>query len=319
MLTDLLHQKTYNKIKQANNILLVCHEKPDGDAVASVCAMIDFLASLNKKYTAYCTDLPGSNLLFLPHAEKIQAQYDFIFADFDLILVFDCAQLERTKLTAEITNKNINQFVVNFDHHPQVDNFADLDLKNPHAASTTEIVYDFFAANQIEITKNMATCILTGISVDTGSFVYQATSSKTMDISSLMLRRGAKMNEILSNVWKNKKTSTLNILGLVMARIKINKKYNLAYSVLTAAETAGVPEEEFDGIASIISTLANVKGVIFLREYMTGVIKGSIRSNHPQADISLLAHFLGGGGHAKASGFFMKGQLIKNSGHWQIT
>ncbi|MFH1522332.1 MAG: DHH family phosphoesterase, partial [Patescibacteria group bacterium] len=135
--------QAFDNIQEAQNILLVTHERPDGDGLASVCAMINLLESLNKNYTAFCSDKPGPSFSFLPFIEKIISDKDFFnFKDFDLIIIFDCGGLNRTGLSKEIEGKS-SQFIIEFDHHPRMDNYSDLEIRFPKAAAVSEILYYF--------------------------------------------------------------------------------------------------------------------------------------------------------------------------------
>lgn len=308
-----------DKIKSANKILVVTHENPDGDALSSSCAIIELLKSLNKKYSAYCFNKPPYQFDFLPNVEKFTTNKNN-FESFDLIITLDCGALNRTKLEDEINNRNKNQTVINIDHHIKMDDFADMELKNPKATSTAEIVYDLFEENKIIINKNIANCILTGILTDTGNFLYPSTSQKSVKISSEMLSKGARLPKIMENTWRNKSLASMKIWGKAMSRLRINKKYNFAFSVLTKKDIAEseADEEELEGIVGFLSNLNNVKGVMLLREQPNNVIKGSLRTSCPDVDVAKLAQSLGGGGHVKASGFKIEGTLIQKNNTYKI-
>lgn len=308
-------------MKAAGKILFITHENPDGDALGSICAMMEAAKNLGKPCFAYCFDAAAAHFHFLPHAEKIITDKNaFKFFDFDLIITLDCGDLKRTKLTEEIKSRSSSQFVINIDHHPKVDDFADLEIKDPDAASTAELVYAFFKANKIRINKNTADSILTGISADTGNFIFPATSSRTVEISSDLLSRGAGLPRIIEQTWKNKSLAALKIWGTAMSNLKINKRYGIAFTALTQEDisAAGVNEDELEGIANFLSNLHEVSAVLLLREQADGTIKGSLRSTRANADVSKLARALGGGGHAKASGFTIEGRLEKTEKGWKI-
>jgi phosphoesterase RecJ-like protein len=315
-----IYHQIYNQIKISKNILLVTHDAPDGDALASACLMIELMESLAKPHIAYCYDEPPRQFNFLPHVEKIISDKNFNFAEFDLIIALDCGGINRTKLADEISGRAKNQSVIDIDHHPKLDNYADLELRDPRAAATTEVLYNFLKANRIKINKNIANCVLTGILTDTANFLYPSTSQQTVGIASEMLIKGAKMPQIMENTWRNKSLNSMKLWGKAMSRLKINSEYNFASSILTLEEIAesGADEEELEGIAGFISNLDNVKGIIFLREQPNGVVKGSLRTSRRDIDVSLLARQLNGGGHAKASGFKIEGKLEKAGNGWRV-
>ena len=156
--------KASDKIKKAQNILLVTHDRPDGDGLSSVCALIEVLEGMGKRYLAYCKDEPPAQFSFLPHLDKIRYGKDqFNFFQFDLIITVDCGSLSRTNLAKYIPNKRDSQTIIEFDHHPRIDDFANIEIRMPEASSTAEVIYYFLESNKIRINKNIANCLLTGI------------------------------------------------------------------------------------------------------------------------------------------------------------
>lgn len=313
----LLYLKAYEQIKKSNNILIVTHGNPDGDAIASACTMAEILESLNQPYIIYCTSQIYHQYNFLPHTDKFKTQLASF--DFDLIIAIDCGSLKRTNLVEQIKNRRANQFTIEFDHHPRVESYANIEIRNPEAASTTEVLYDFIKANKIKINKNIANCILTGILTDTANFLYPTTSSKTINIASEMLAKGAKLPQIIENTWRNKTMPSIKMWGKAMSNLFINDKYNFAITVLTSDDiNNNINEEDLEGLAGFLSSLGNVKAILFLHEQKPNLIKGSLRTIHPQINISRLANILGGGGHAKASAFTMEGKIEKTEKGWKV-
>ncbi len=315
------YARAYAKMKEADSVLLVTHNRPDGDALSSVCALADLLTGMDKDFFAYCLDPPPYQLAFLPHAEKISANRGEInFYSHDLIIALDCGSMSRTNLEVEISKKAAHQFIIEFDHHPKVDDYADIEIRDPRASSTAEVLYSFFKVNGLKINKNVANCILAGIMTDTGNFLYPSTTDTTIKIASEMLLRGARFPLILENTWRNKSLAAMKTWGLAINNLKINKTYNFAYSILSRGEirASGATDEELEGISGFLSNLHGVNGLVLLREEEDGKIKGSLRTSRPQIDISVLAQMLGGGGHAKASGFSLRGHLENKNGHWRV-
>lgn len=314
------YRKAYCKIKKAKNILFVSHERPDGDAFSSICAMIEFSKKFGKKYTAYCYGELVQNFYYLSNVEKIIYNKSLIkFIDYDLIIILDCGSKSRTNLEKEIKAKNKDQYIIEFDHHPKVEDYSNLEIRNSSAVSTTEILYYFFKVNKIKINKNIANCILTGILTDTGNFLYQSTSEKAVNITSEMLSLGASFSKIIKNILHNKSLSAMKLWGKALSGLKINKKYDLGFTVLEKKDLDSFQNEEaLESFAGFLSNLNDVKGVIFLRAIGSDKIKGSLRSSYANIDISKLAVVLGGGGHSKASGFVINGSLTNKNGKWKI-
>ena len=312
----MIYQKIFQKINQAENILLVGHRKPDPDTVSGVCAIADLLKNLNKNYTAYCYDEIPRQFYFLPHAHEIQNKIKF--SQFDLIITFDCGNLDRTALTNEINNRDKSQFVINIDHHIKIDDFADLEIKDTKVCSVNEIIYTFFKKNNLKISKNIAECILTGILADSGNFLFPQTNEKNISISAEMLYYGANWPKIINSLERNKKLESLQIWGKALKKLKINTKYNFAFTLLTQHDIKNIENEELAGLPELLSTLSDVKGVMTLKEEENGNIHGNIRSSCPKTDVSILANALSGGGNSKTSGFIIEGNIIQKNNQYKI-
>lgn len=317
-------------MQAAKNILLITHYNPDGDALASACALAVYLDSLEKPFTLYCHTEPPKNFHFLPHAKdfvyredlnkNLKADLPLNFSTFDLIIVLDCGELARTKLEKEILNRRHDQTVIEFDHHPKIDSYAEIEIRESSSAATAEVIYHFFQANRLPLNKRLANILLTGLLTDTANFLYPSTSSGTIEAAAKLVRHGAQLHRITDHTLRNKSLEAMKLWGRVMANLQINKKYNFAVTVLPKEEFIDnqIDKEELEGISGFLSNLHGVNGLLFLREENDGFLKGSLRTSRPKGDISKLAKLLGGGGHAKASGFSFKGSLKKIGNKWQI-
>lgn len=332
-----VYQQAYEKILRSQNILLLTHQRPDGDALSSVCALTLLLDRIpastsrgTKKYTAFCWDAPPLTFNFLPNIKKMTQDATFLdpqqlnsfkLHEFDLIIVADCGSLDRTNVGKQIIeNKKPYQTIIEFDHHPKVDTYSDIEIKQPEASSTTEILYRFFIENNLTITKNIANCILTGILTDTANFLHPTTTKNAINIASEMLLYGAAFPKITKHTWRNKDLASMKLWGLVLSNLEINPKYNIAFSVLTLEDVKkfGNDKEMYDGIAGFLSNINNIAAVMFLREEEKGKIKGSLRTSRSDVDVSKMANYLGGGGHSNASGFMIEGSIEKTEKGWKI-
>jgi len=321
-----LFEKAYKEIAKAKKIFLVTHFNPDGDAIASICALTLYLESLGKNYFAYCeTPLP-ERYSFIPNfhkvknAKEINAGSSRFLESFDLILVFDCARKERTSLGRLIGSRSLNLRVIEFDHHPKCDDYAEIELRDSTASSTTEIVYSFFKTNRIPVGRDLATCILTGIITDTDAFLYPSATGQSVKIGSEMLRSGASHLRIVEKYMRNKSLPVLKNWGRILESLVINKKYNIAIAVLTreAFSQRQISEEEYEGLSGFLSNLIGVRAILFLRETEPGVVRGSFRTALKQIDVAKLAEILGGGGHRAAAGFALPGRLVATNSGWKV-
>lgn len=316
------YKKAYKGMKGARNILLIAHKRPDGDALASMCGLSLLLDKMDKKYTLFCPDPPGEIFYFLPNIDRVESNIIKIkenFSQYDLIIILDCGTVYRTDLVEEITGHTDNQYIIEFDHHPSEEHISDLEIRLPEKSSTAEVLYHFFKINFLFINKEIAECILTGILTDTANFLYPRTTHKSLEIASTMLAKGANYPKITKHTWQNKSVTSMRLWSLVLNNLHINKKYNIAFTVLTGEEMKYFKNEEdaMDSILHMINNINGVKAIIFLKQE-DGIIKGNLRTNHSKINVCHLANHLGGGGHSKASGFAIEGEIRRGNNSWRV-
>lgn len=316
-------KKAHKIIRGAENILLITHNRPDGDALSSACAFSLLLERMGKKNKIFCSDPPPEIFSFLPGVEKIDSNKIEIqkkFKTFDLIIILDCGSITRTGLVTELETREDSQYVLELDHHPCQEGFSNLELRYPEMNSTTEVIYHFFKFNFLNLNKDIAECILTGILTDTANFLHPLTNNQTLKIASQMLNHGANFPKINKNTWQNKSVDSMKLWSVVLNNLNVNPKYEIAFSVLTREEMELFKEnlEALDSILHWITNIEGVKALIFLKEEDKGKIKGNLRTNHSKINVSHLANHLGGGGHSKASGFALEGKIKKGENRWFV-
>lgn len=315
---DNLYIKAFEDIKKAENILLIAHKKPDGDALGALCAMVAVLEKMGKRYTAFTPDPISRNFLFLPFIEKITPQCNDI-GEYDLIISLDSGELRLTDLSKEL--KDQTHKIINIDHHFIGDDFGYINIKDPAASSTTEILTKFFRAVKIDIDKRIATCLLTGILTDTHNFSNPATTISSLQIASDLMLYGAKIQEIIKYCFYNKSFISVKFLGKVFDKLIINERYNIVIAVVTLKdleEIKEVDEDVTEGIANFLNDMSGVNIILVLKERWNNEIKGSLRTTKENVDVSRLAKMFGGGGHKKAAGFTIKGNIRQEGERWRV-
>jgi phosphoesterase RecJ-like protein len=293
------------------------HERMDGDDGGALLAMGEQLEKMGKRVTYAVKKGVPPNLSFLPGVEKILD--DAPNLNYDLLITFGCSDLERT---GSETIKQFNNQTINFDHHPDNTYFGHVNVVDPKKSSVAELVYDFFNFNKWLITKDIATCLLTGIITDTGGFMHSNTQSSTLAAAGQLLRKGAQSHKIIRQTYKSKSPQILKAWGRAMENSYYDEKNKIIYSVMTEkdlAEFTSLPQAAFEGFTETLNTMPEAKFAMFLRQD-GGVIKGSLRSDtFKNIDVSKIAHIFGGGGHKLAAGFSVAGKLMKDEmGKWRV-
>lgn len=324
-------------MQDARRILFITHLRPDGDALSSLCALRLCAIGLKKDTMGFAEGknpilfdyLEGFNEIAdgLAELRRLGGFSDGLIERFDLAVVSDCGSLARTALFSELKAfKEAGGKIIEFDHHPKTDDYADLEIRDPGMSSTAELAYNFIRSNNIPFTKEMADCVLTGILTDTGNFLYPSAGDETMKAASAALEAGARYSKIVAYTLKNKDMAIVKMWGLALDRLFLNPKYNIALSVISRddvekvlGEIDGASESDlFGGLAGFLSNIAGAKAVLLLYEDRNGMIKGSLRSTADGVPVDRLARALGGGGHERAAGFAINGHLTKKGKRWII-
>ena len=313
------YQEIYQAIRQARLPVLVAHLCPDGDTLGSVLAMSLHLEDLGAPHFCFCRDKVPRELAYLPGAERVQNDESlFVKNSPDLVVVFDSGDLRIAGLDEIAKNLKLPN-IINIDHHASNERYGQLNLVDSAASSTSEIVYNLFTALKVPTSREMATCLFTGVSFDTSLFSNAATSVAALEVGAELLRRGAKFNVIFQNLFKKNSVTLLILWGLALSRIAPNPRYGIATTVITQDDLAllGADEEMTSGITNFLNKVLDVPTVLLLVEMPNGLIKGSFRTTS-DADVSKIAKAFGGGGHKKAAGFTIKGRLVNENGNWKV-
>ncbi len=315
------YSKILDTIQNANRILFIGHRKPDGDSLGVLCAWSNYLDSINKKYTCFTPDPAPFYYHYLPKLEKVFTDTKKIpWGEVDVVLTLDCGDLRQTGLSEELKRLKGKATLINIDHHISNPAYGDLNLIIPEASSTSEIVFNIFNDLKLPIDKKIATCLLTGIIFDTNNFVNPATTPEAFQAAAELLKYGANYGRIVNYLFRNKSLTSLKLWGKVFIDINLNKQWGIAASTVSLEDNIkyGLSEDFFEGLANFLSNLGEAKLVMILKEEDNGEIRVSLRTNEEKIDVSQLAKFFGGGGHRKAAGFRVKGELKRLENSWVV-
>ncbi len=304
-------------LEHSSRILLTMHERMDGDDGGALLAVGQMLEQRGKQVTHIIKKGVPPQLQFLPGSEKISAEY--VAGDYDLLVTFGCSTKDRCGIEEIIT---LNIPVLNIDHHQDNSFFGDVNVVDKQKSSVAELVYDFFKFCGWPLNKNIASCLLTGIITDTGSFKHSNTASSTLETSAELMNHGALTSPIIHETFKNKTPEILKAWGIALANSYYDQDRGIIYSVMTELdfkEFTHLPQSAFEGFVETLNSVPEAKFAMFLRQD-GNIIKGSLRSDtHKNVDVAKIAQLFGGGGHKQAAGFSIVGKLEKDStGKWKV-
>jgi len=306
-----------NHIKEANHILLASHSDPDGDAVGSLLALGIAIGRRSQKTTIYNASPIPAVYRFLPSVERI-VRHIKKANTYDLALIMDCGDLPRIG-EASTTVSQI-PVVINIDHHISNTGFGDIQLIDPLACSTAEIVYRLIKALDVPLNKAIATSLYTGILTDTGSFRFSSTNQAAFAISQEMTELGVEPHDVAQHVYGTYSLGRIKLLNLALDSIEISENGKLSVMTVTGAMFAetGTHPEDVDGMINYARRIEDVKVAALIQEQQNGNTQSnshcryhvSLRSDGT-VDVAAIAGSFGGGGHASAAGFQIEATLTE--------
>jgi phosphoesterase RecJ-like protein len=318
----------YNKLKsileEYQEFVLVCHVDPDGDAIGSLSAMAEMLEALGKKVHRVCKNTVPTVFSFLIETDLVQNDWPTnLPAGGWAIILLDNGDFRRTGFPDEITKARNSQIpIVNIDHHPKNDlwRIAKINCVDDTASSTGEMLYRIFTEFEWTIINSIATALLAGIFYDTGSFQHQNTTPKVLEMTGDLLRLGAKLKLITQKMVNDRSISLFKLWGIALSRLTVNNKYNISYSIITRQDLAETEATEVEilGLVNLLNTNAESRLTLLLYESENGKIKGSLRTENNDLNMSKFAASLNGGGHKKAAGFMLGGKIVCAGDGWKI-
>lgn len=289
--------KIVEEIYNAKNIVILTHIQPDGDAIGSSLALYNGLKQINKDVDLIIPEFPKM-YSFLPNANEIKTVEKN--ENYDLAIALDCGDLTRLKGTERyFEDANCR---ISIDHHEINTMFADYNFVNPIAPACAQILIIVLETLGIEITKEIGTCLLTGIITDTGGFKYSGVTAETFEFTAGLLNKGVNVSNVYKKVLQTVSRSKFDLMKIAMERIEFFEDGKIAFTYINKEDEEKTQADTGDhnGIVEMGRDVEGVEVSIFLRETDDGY-KISLRSND-YMNVSDICVLFNGGGHIRAAG-----------------
>jgi bifunctional oligoribonuclease and PAP phosphatase NrnA len=223
----------------------------------------------------------------------------------EVVLCLDFNQLKRMGRLGEIVGTSSAKKVM-FDHHPNPDSFADVQISYPQLASTSEIVFRYICRSGCfeEMSKECAECVYTGMMTDTGAFTYNSNSEEMYYIISQLIHKGIDKDAIYNKVFNTWSADRMKLMGFVLNhRMKIFPEYKAAMMYLTLEDLKDFNYQigDAEGFVNMPLSISGIIVSVFVRED-TDKIKLSFRSQGSFPVNKMAAELFNGGGHLNAAG-----------------
>jgi len=291
------------QLAAAHSVYIACHIIPDGDAIGSLLGLGLALRRLGKSCTMACADRVPSRFDFLSGVHEIISQPP---TTEEVIVTVDASDIERLGSLYDEAIFRCHP-VINIDHHVTNTRFGTVNLVQP-LPSTAEIVYTLIRRLGVQPDKNTATALLTGLVTDTRCFRTGNVTAAQLRTTIALMDAGASLTDITELIFNREPVSTICLWGRALANVQTHGRVIWTEIGRDMMRGCGASPNEGDGLVSFLASTMGVDAALVFREKDDGRIEVSMRAG-PGWDVSGVALQLGGGGHPRAAGCTVAGEM----------
>jgi bifunctional oligoribonuclease and PAP phosphatase NrnA len=291
-----------------DEIQLICHVSPDGDALGS---MLGFGLGLRRLgFTRVRAAFPGDFLVptpyqSLPGVDLLVPEPD-AFVGPRLVLVFDVASESRLGALAGRLVEAPASVVL--DHHATNTGFGGVRLVDPQAAATSVVVDGLLSRLGVPLDREIAECLYVALATDTGSFKFDMTTVSVHELAARLIATGIEPGEISRRIFDSKPFGAMKLTGEVLGRAVLEpsaagqRGMVWTYATLADLERHAQPPYVLDTLIDPVRSVAEADVSVLVKQVGAGEWSVSLRSKGA-VDVSGVAVSQGGGGHRLAAGF----------------
>jgi bifunctional oligoribonuclease and PAP phosphatase NrnA len=288
-------------VKNSQEVVVISHVRPDGDAIGSVLGLGLALKDAGKSVQMVLLDGLPASFRHLSGSELIKTT---VSRPYDLAIVVDCSDLDRI---GEALNPQTPPDL-NIDHHATNLLFGRLNFVDTQAVSTTAMLADLLPALGLAITRPVACALLTGLITDSLGFRTPNMTAESLRIAAGLVEAGADLPELYFQSLTRRSYESARLWGIGLANLR--HEDDLGWTSISIAErrAVGYPGNDDADLVNILTTINGINVAVIFLEQPDGRVKISWRSKQGY-DISELALRFGGGGHPNAAGASVEGPL----------
>jgi len=283
--------------------LLLGHVRADVDTVGSLAAMALTMREVGKE------PLVGIQWALVP--QRLQGLYTWAgvepdeqpdVAASDLVIVLDTAARSRVNIACGFDGLK-DRPIVNIDHHVTNERFGRWNYIDPHASSTSEMVYHMLRRLDWPITPMVATMLYAGIHGDTGGFSLPNTTFRSLEVASELAGAGARIAEVCRRILRSQTRGEFNLLRLIYENTRISEDGRVAWSTADHGEivSTGCNHTDIDEQVAVPRSLEGAQIALLFTEGLPGRVRINFRGEG-DVDVLTLAKEFGGGGHRNSAG-----------------
>lgn len=299
-----------DKLKKANHVLITSHINPDGDNISSCVALAMGLEQLGKTATLALNSPVPHIYKFMPLTDRYVpfANLERDRQRFDCAVVLDVGNLKRVGDTTDM--RMFTDLILNLDHHVRTEMCGDVSFVDSSFSSTAEIVFSLLTDLGVAVSSEMANVLYIGILTDTGSFQFQNTTAATLMAASELVGLGASPEAMAKRAYFTNRAAKIVLTGKVLSTLSFDETGKIAWITATrdVIDSCGANSDDLENVINNVTSIENIEVAVLFRDLNDGKIKLSLRSRN-SADVQKFALKYGGGGHKKAAGMTVDGEL----------
>ena len=302
-------ERISERLKRAKGVVIFTHIRPDGDAIGSALALKTALDELQIP-SVYCNESPlPSNLRFMDGLETIKQTLDFSGAD--VYVSLDNADISRLGMFADKFENAYRTKIttVNIDHHISNNGYADYNYVRECSANCIHVA-ELIQLLGVPLNQKIAEYLLTGLLTDSGNFSHDDVSEECLLLAAKLVKAGANIAKLTYNLFKKQPKARAALHAEVMSKMRYfhDDKFALIHISLAQMEKYGADNGMTEGFVDFPLNVDTVEVAASIMEVKKGQYKISLRSK-TYADVNKLAGVYGGGGHVRAAGCMLFGDL----------
>jgi len=291
-------------IVAAHRPLLVCHVAPDGDALGSLTGFARALRQLEMSPIAACADAIPSGFDYIPGIESVVRHVN---DPFDLVIALECSDLHRLGEFTELPHFEQHP-LINVDHHITNTEYGDVDIVDPEASSTAEVVLEMVEYLDLSVDESLATSLLAGIVTDTRGFRTSNVTPRVLRAALRLTEAGASLPHVSQRGLDRRPMVAIRLWGAALSLLRFSEGIIWTTIPVDMRREVGYQGNGDAGLVSFLVSASEADVAIVFVEQEDGSVDVGLRAT-PGFNVARFALRFGGGGHALASGFSAPGPL----------
>ena len=304
-------------IREARTVAVCGHVNPDGDTLSCAAAVRLALLKLGKQVDVFCDGKVPDQLSFLPGIREVRRPEE-AEGSWDLLLSVDVSDPKRMGDCLSLKEKAARTDQI--DHHPTNPLFMEMNWVDGQAPACALLIRELLRALGVELDRELAICLYTGVSTDTGNFAFSATNAACFTMMSELMGCDLPLAKLNGILFRDREMPQVKLIGRAISGMRYYEDGRIAVMKLTEQDFAdcGALPEHADTVVNFGLYTVGTRFAMLAREGMAvegkqGTVKFSLRAKDPDT-VSDVAQAFGGGGHPQAAGITMNGTLDEAAG-----